>query len=100
MVVWWQVKRDVPVLAVVTVTPAGVFACPDTCPSDTAMAYPFSQQLIEILIPIPQMPDVKNTVRVDALEVSCVDRQQRADGRADVCRKPDCANHAPLSVQW
>jgi hypothetical protein len=33
------------------------------------------------------------------LEVSCVDRQQRADGRANVRCKPDSANHARLSVQ-
>ncbi len=42
LVAWWQVKRDVPMLAVMIVAPARVFAHPYARPSDAAIGDPFS----------------------------------------------------------
>lgn len=73
LVAWWQVKRDVPMLAVMVIATACVFACPYAGPRDAAMDDPLSQHFEEISISIPQVADVKNTARTHSLYVSCID---------------------------
>ena len=98
LVAGWQVQCDMPVLTVMIVFSAGVFARPDASPRDAAMGEPFPEQLQKVPMPVPQMPDVENAVRSHALHVSCVDTQKGADGCADMRCKPDSANHAALTV--
>jgi len=96
---WWQMKRDVPMFAVMFVAPACVFPDPYARPKTDTLHDPFSQQFEEITASIPQVTNPENATGIYSLQMLSVDCQHRLNWCADVTGEPDSGDHAAFGVE-